>query len=75
MRWCSLRPASHAPLRTRCPCVHGSAVNVAARMESTSQPMRIQVGSTTARLLASAPECASEFVLERRGLTEIKGKG
>lgn len=49
--------------------VWGDAVNVAARMESTGEPGRIQVSREAfARLERS-------FVLEPRGTVEVKGKG
>lgn len=47
----------------------GDAVNVASRMESSSQPGRIQVTKTTYNLLK---EC---YHFEARGIVEIKGKG
>ncbi len=47
----------------------GDAVNVAARMEETSEPGRIQVTDTFASRLRE------KFVFEARGETEVKGKG
>src|SRR5260221_14329029 len=49
--------------------VWGDTVNTASRMESTGVPNRIQVTPETyARL-------RDEFVFERRGPVEVKGKG
>jgi class 3 adenylate cyclase len=53
--------------------VFGDAVNVAARMESTSQPMKIQCSDMTYSLLRDAPNYDFQFA-RRRG-TLIKGKG
>lgn len=47
----------------------GDTVNIASRMESTGIAGEIQVSDSTCRLLAD------EFVLENRGLVEVKGKG
>jgi adenylate cyclase len=49
--------------------VWGDAVNVAARMESTGVPGRIQVAPDTRERLKQ------DFVLEERGPIEVKGKG
>jgi guanylate cyclase len=49
--------------------VWGDAVNTAARMESTGEPGRIQVSDATYLLLAD------DFVCERRGPVDLKGKG
>lgn len=49
--------------------VWGDTVNIASRMESTSENGRIQVSSSTAALLADT------FALEPRGMIEVKGKG
>ena len=49
--------------------IWGDTVNVAARMESTGEPGRIQVSGETARLLKDS------FVLEPRGTIDVKGKG
>lgn len=49
--------------------VWGDTVNVASRLESTSEPNRIQVSAAVARLLGSA------YDLEPRGLVDLKGKG
>lgn len=49
--------------------VWGDTVNMASRLETTSEPGRIHVSASLARRLEGA------FVLERRGLTDLKGKG
>jgi adenylate cyclase len=49
--------------------VWGDTVNVASRMESTSQIGQIQVGPGSYELLKHG------FILEERGLTEVRGKG
>jgi adenylate cyclase len=49
--------------------VWGDAVNVASRMEETDEAGMIQVSQETYELLRG------KFVLERRGLVEVKGKG
>jgi adenylate cyclase len=49
--------------------VWGDAVNVASRMESTGEPGKIQVSQDTYERLNR------EFVLERRGAIDVKGKG
>ena len=49
--------------------VWGDTVNVASRLESTSEPNRIQVSAAVARLLGSG------YDLEARGLIDLKGKG
>ncbi len=49
--------------------VWGDAVNTASRMESHGVPGRIQITSHTQEMLAD------DFIFERRGFTEVKGKG
>jgi adenylate cyclase len=49
--------------------VWGDAVNVASRMESTDSVGRIQVPEDVYRRLKS------DFVLQERGVVEVKGKG
>jgi adenylate cyclase len=49
--------------------VWGDAVNTAARMEQTAEPGTIQVAPQTAGLLGP------RFVLEERGVVEVRGKG
>jgi len=50
--------------------VWGDTVNVASRMESTSEPGRIHVSEAFAEALAGAP-----YSIVERGSVEIKGKG
>ncbi|MBP0016904.1 MAG: PAS domain S-box protein [Cyanobacteria bacterium SBLK] len=47
----------------------GDTVNTASRMESQGQPGKIQVTERVARLLPK------KYILERRGIISIKGKG
>ncbi len=49
--------------------VWGDTVNVASRLETTSEPDRIQISERTADALGDA------FEIERRGEVELKGKG
>ena len=49
--------------------VWGDTVNVASRLETTSEPNRIHVSEEVARSLGHA------FELEPRGTVELKGKG
>jgi adenylate cyclase len=49
--------------------VWGDAVNVAARMETTGEPGKIQVAPELAARLRGS------FVLEERGLIDVRGKG
>jgi adenylate cyclase len=49
--------------------VWGDAVNTAARMEQTGEPGKIQVAPETAQRLEA------RFVLEERGVVEVRGKG
>jgi len=49
--------------------IWGDPVNLASRMESTGVPGRIQIGPDTKALLDD------EFVLESRGMVEVKGRG
>ena len=50
-------------------------VNTAARMESTGQPLRIQCSESTRQLLTTGDNGRSQFHLELRGETAVKGKG
>jgi class 3 adenylate cyclase len=49
--------------------VWGDTVNTASRLETTSEPGRIHVSADLARRLEPW------FIVERRGLTDLKGKG
>ncbi|CAG4970004.1 unnamed protein product [Parnassius apollo] len=51
-------------------CLVGDTVNTASRMQTTSEPGRIQISAQTA---AELP--AGRFRLRRRGLIKVKGKG
>ena len=53
----------------------GDTVNVAARMESTDEPGRIQISKQTYDLLLMSPNYNVTFTIERRGMMAIKGKG
>jgi hypothetical protein len=48
-------------------------VNAAARMETTSEKMKIQCSEMSYRLLRDAPNY--QFSLSERGGVEVKGKG
>ncbi|OFX79021.1 MAG: hypothetical protein A2X12_05875 [Bacteroidetes bacterium GWE2_29_8] len=49
--------------------VFGDSINTAARMESNSEPMRVNISEDTYKLVKD------RFVFEERPITEIKGKG
>jgi adenylate cyclase len=49
--------------------VWGDPVNIASRMESTGEPGKIQVSQDTYERLNG------EFLLESRGVIDVKGKG
>ena len=49
--------------------VWGDTVNLASRLETTSEPDRIQISQATAEALGDA------FAIEERGEVELKGKG
>ena len=47
----------------------GDGVNTASRMQGHSDPMQVNISASTRTILSDA------FILESRGLTDVKGKG
>ncbi|XP_071522283.1 uncharacterized protein [Panulirus ornatus] len=52
-------------------CLFGDTVNTASRMETTCEPMRIQISLSTRMALMSA----GGFIMDYRGYINVKGKG
>jgi class 3 adenylate cyclase len=51
-------------------CLYGDTVNIASRMETTSQPMHLQISQSTHALIDP-----SRYQIEERGEVALKGRG
>ncbi|XP_057656009.1 soluble guanylate cyclase 89Da-like [Diorhabda carinulata] len=51
-------------------CFFGDTINTASRMQSTSEPGKIQISKNTKELLSE-----EKYQIKSRGLVEVKGKG
>ncbi|KAL5963139.1 Atrial natriuretic peptide receptor 1 [Taenia solium] len=52
-------------------CLFGDTVNTSSRMESNGEPKRIHISRTTMSILRTF----GTFIMSKRGLVEMKGKG
>lgn len=55
-------------------CLFGDAMNTASRMESTGEVGSIQISEATVKYI-EAMGYASHFVIQERGMVDMKGKG
>ena len=53
----------------------GDTVNTASRMESTSEPLRMQISEDTHTILMAGQNQQSSWMWIKRGQVEVKGKG
>ncbi|KAJ7380855.1 hypothetical protein OS493_007248 [Desmophyllum pertusum] len=51
-------------------CLFGDTVNIASRLRTTALPMRVHISEATKKCLEN-----TEFLIEFRGVVELKGKG